>query len=241
MRLNRLFSFTTLTLLTGLLILASSCKKDITTDAPTTSKCDYAPYSKGSKFTFTTGTAGQIATDTITGDTTVGGVGYVKTLSTGPSTSGNPSVGLGLLRCDANGIYQYLGQAQVGAAGVTNFTATVLQSLKLPASVGLAWKTDTLKYDVNTNGFVINVGVVYKMQVTALGGSKTVNGTAYANDLVTVQQKLVTKTVYPPSFGLDPVIDSSNVFKYVFDKTYGLIETTQNGSVSKALKTAVIK
>jgi hypothetical protein len=153
MRLNRLFSFTTLTLLTGLLILASSCKKDITTDAPTTSKCDYAPYSKGSKFTFTTGTAGQIATDTITGDTTISGVGYVKAVSTGPSSGGSASVGTAFIRCDANGTYGYLGQAQVGAAGVSGFTPTIIQSLKLPATVGLAWKTDTLKYNVDANAF----------------------------------------------------------------------------------------
>jgi hypothetical protein len=79
------------------------------------------------------------------------------------------------------------------------------------------------------------------MQVTALGGSKTVNGTAYANNLITIQQKLVTKTTYPPSLGSISTIDSSNIYNYVYDKTYGLIETTQNGTVSKALKTAVIK
>jgi hypothetical protein len=239
MRLNRLFTLTTLTLLTGLLIMASSCKKDITTEATVTSKCDYAPYSKGSKFTYTAGTSGQIATDTITGDTTIGGVGYVKVLSTGPSSSGNPSVGTSFARCDANGTYQYISQAQVGGASVTNFTATVLQGIKLPASVGLAWQTDTLKYTVTANGTAINVGIVYKMQVTALGGSKTLNGTVYANNLVTIQQKLVTKSVYP-SLNFTS-IDSSNVFSHVFDKTYGLIESSQNGTVSKSLKTAVIK
>ncbi len=240
MRLNRLFTFTTLTLLTGLLILASSCKKDITTDAPAivTSKCDYAPYSKGSKFTYTNG-SNQVSTDTITGDTTINGVGYVKVLSTGPSSAGSASVATSFARCDANGTYQLIDKAQVGVIGVPNFTPTVLQALKLPASVGLAWQTDSLKYSIEQGGVAIKVAIVYKMRVTALGGSKTINGTAYANNLITVQQKLVTKSEYP-SLNFTSV-DSSNVFSHVFDKTYGLIETSQNGTVSKSLKTAVIK
>ena len=234
MRLNRLFTFTTLTFLTGLLILASSCKKDISTTPTVTSKCDYAPYSKGSKFTYTTSSASQIATDTITGDTTINGVGYAKVLSTGPSSSGTASVATSFIRCDANGTYNLIDKAQVGAVGVTAFTPTVLQGIKLPASVGLAWKSDTLKYTTSQG---VNVAVLYKMQITALGGSKTVNGTAYANNLVTVQIKTVTTISGSGFFS----VDSSGVFSGVYDKTFGLIETAQNGTVSKSLKTALIK
>jgi hypothetical protein len=232
MRLNRLFQFTICALFIGVSIMVSSCKKD-STDATASSKCDYAPYSKGSKFVYST-TGTQVYTDTIIGDSTYNGKVYVKALSTGPSSGGNPSVATSLIRCDANGYYLLIGAAQVGAVGLTGFTPKELQSIKLPASVGLAWKSDTIKYKTSQGA---DVAILYKMQITALGGTKTVNGTAYSNNLVTVQIKtFAATTVSGLSF-----VDSSLVTTNVFDKTFGLIETSQNGTVSKALKSAIIK
>jgi hypothetical protein len=232
MPLNRLYTFTTLMLLTSLIIVASSCKKDI--DATTTSKCDYAPYSKGSRLTHTTTSSSLIETDTIVSDTIINGVGYVKALSTRLNSSGDTSIGTSFLRCDANGVYQKLAnKSQIGITGVTDFTPIELQGIKLPASVGLAWQSDSFKFSTNQG---INVATIYKMQITALGGSKTINGTVYANNLVTVQFKTISKTL---TNGIARV-DSSVVFN-VFDKTYGIIERTQNGVVIRSLKTALIR
>jgi hypothetical protein len=232
MQFKQLFQFTLCALSLGFFIVVSACKKD-PTPAVTSSKCDYAPYSKGSKFVYST-TGSQVYTDTILGDSTLNGVVYSKVLSTGPSASGAPSSGTVLARCDTKGFYQLFDKLQVGAVGASNFTPKEVQAIKLPATVGLAWKSDTIKYKTSQN---VDISIFYKMQVTAVGGSKTVNGTAYANSLVTVQIKTFTITGIS---GLT-LIDSSLVVNNVFDKQFGLIESSQNGTAFKSLKTSVIK
>ena len=215
--------------------LISACKKDdVAGSTSTSSKCDYSPYSVGSKFVYTTNTT-QNATDTIIGDTTINGVGYVKLLTTGPSASGTSSSSVSFMRCDATGLYTLLDKAQIGAIGATNFTAKEIQAIKLPASVGQAWKSDTIKY-TTTQG--VSVSVLYKMLVTAVGGSKVANGTTYSNGLVTVQFKVFSTINYP---GIPALVDSSTITSNVFDKTVGYVEISQNGKILKSLKTATIK
>jgi hypothetical protein len=233
MRFNHLFRFAICTLFLGALLLTSACKKDSVSTTTTSSKCDYAPYAAGSKFVYST-TGTQTATDTITGDTTINSVRYAKVVSTGPSASGTPSSSLSFARCDDKGIYLLLDKAQIGAVGATNFTAKEIQAIKLPASIGLSWKSDTIKYTTSQGA---NVALVYKMQETALAGSKTVNGTVYANDLVTVQIKLfATSTVSGFT-----IVDSSYVANNIYDKKFGLIEVNQGGTVTKSLKSSIIK
>jgi hypothetical protein len=233
MQLTRLYQFLSCALIIIIMTFVSACKKD---DVATTtsSKCDYSPYSVGSKFVFTVNTT-QTATDSIIGDTTINGVGYVKLLSTGFSTAGNPSSSLSFVRCDASGVYTLLDKAQVGAVGVANFTPKEIQSIKLPASVGQAWKSDTIKYTTSQG---VTVAIFYKMLTTAIGGSKIANGTTYSNGLVTVQFKVFTATSFA---GIPTIIDSSTITNNVFDKAVGYVEITQNGKVIKALKTASIK
>jgi hypothetical protein len=232
MQLRNVCQFAASVFMVGALVLASACKKDTTTTTGTSTKCDYAPYAAGSKFVFST-TGTQTATDTILGDTTIGGARYAKVRSTGTSSAGNPSVAFGYIRCDANGVYSLIDRAQVGGTAVTNFTAKEIQSIKLPAAVGTTWKSDTIKYTAN----VANVAIIYKMTETAVGGTKTINGVAYANGLVTVQIKSVVST----SISGFTLIDSSSVTTNVFDKTYGLIETSTNGTLNKQLKSSIIK
>jgi hypothetical protein len=233
MRLKQLIQFTTCLFLMGALFLTSSCKKDSVGTTATSSKCDYSPYAVGSKFVFST-SGTQTATDTITGDTAINGVRYVKALSTGPSSGGTASSGTSFIRCDAKGVYYLLDKAQIGAVGASGFTAKEIQSIKLPAAVGTTWKSDTIKYTTSQG---VGVSIVYKMTETAVGGSKTVNGTAYSNGLVTVQIKAYTTT----TFSGFSIVDSSTVTNNVLDKTYGVVEISQNGTVSKALKSSIIK
>jgi hypothetical protein len=232
MQFKQFIQFTACVFLMGALMLTSACKKD-SVSGTATSKCDYSPYAVGSKFVFST-TGTQVSTDTITGDTAIGGVHYAKTLSTGLSSAGNPSAATTFVRCDGNGVYYLLDKAQLGAVGVSNFTAKEIQSIKLPAAVGTTWKSDTIKYTTSQG---VNVAVVYKMTETAIGGTKTVNSTAYSNGLVTVQIKVYSIS----SFSGITFVDSSIVTSNVLDKTYGVIETSQNGVVSKALKSSIIK
>jgi hypothetical protein len=231
MKLRNVIQFAALVFLVGALVLASACKKDTTSGSAST-KCDYAPYAAGSKFVFST-TGTQTATDTIIGDTTISGVKYAKIRSTGQSSAGSATTSLGFIRCDANGVYTLLDKAQVGGTAITNFTAKEIQSIKLPAAVGTTWKSDTIKYTANG----ANVAILYKMTETAVGGTKTVNGVAYSNGLVTVQIKAFTTT----SISGFSLTDSSIVTTSVFDKTNGLIEVSSNSVVSKALKSALIK
>jgi hypothetical protein len=87
----RFVQFMSCALIVSTLSLFSACTKDdVAGSTTTTSKCDYAPYSVGSKFSFVVNTT-QAATDSIIGDTTINGVGYVKLLSKRFSTAGNPS------------------------------------------------------------------------------------------------------------------------------------------------------
>jgi hypothetical protein len=234
MRFTRLIQLTASAFIIGALIITSACKKDSTSGGVLSSKCDYSPYSVGTKLVYTTNTAGQLATDTITGDTSIGGVRYAKVSSKGPSTSGTATTTTAFIRCDANGVYTLIDQGQLGGIAVTGFTPKEIQSIKLPATVGQTWKSDTIKYSTSQG---INVAVLYKMKTTAVGGSKTVNGVAYANGLVTVQFNVFTFS----SIAGFTFADSSIVTSNVFDKTNGFIEVTQNGVVSKALKTATIK
>ncbi len=214
----------------GLSILSACSKDDVA--VVTTSKCDYSPYSKGSKFVFTTNTTA-LATDTITGDTTINGVGYAKVMSIGVGSAGSASSSTAFARCDASGYYGLIDKGQFGGTTITNFSGKEIQSLKLPASVGLTWKSDTIKYTANGT----NVAVVYKMTETAVGGSKVANGTTYSNGLVTVQIKVFA--LY--SVGGVSIIDSSTVNTNVIDKTVGTVEVSQNGVVQRSLKSAVIK
>jgi hypothetical protein len=231
----RFVQFMSCALIVSTLSLFSACTKDdVAGSTTTTSKCDYAPYSVGSKFSFVVNTT-QAATDSIIGDTTINGVGYVKLLSTGFSTAGNPSTSISFVRCDASGVYTLIDKAQVGAIGVVNFTSKEIQSIKLPASVGQAWKSDTIKYTTSQG---ITVANVYKMTTTALGGSKLANGTTYSNSLVTVQFKIVSTTTIA---GIPAIVDSSTITSNVFDKAVGYVEISQNGKVVKSLKTASIK
>jgi hypothetical protein len=235
MRLTRFLQFTACVFIASTLSLISACSKDdVAGSTTTTSKCDYAPYSVGSKFTFVANGT-QTATDTITGDTTINGVGYVKLLSSGPSTNGVASTSTNFVRCDASGVYTLIDKGQIGGVGVGSFTAKEIQSIKLPASVGQAWKSDTIKY-TTTQG--ISVATVYKMTTTAVGGSKVANGTTYSNGLVTVQFKVFTATIIP---GIPAIVDSSTITSNVFDKAVGYVEISQNGKVVKSLKTASIK
>jgi hypothetical protein len=235
MQSNRFLQFMSCALVVSTLSLFSACTKDdVAGSTSTTSKCDYAPYSVGSKFTYVVNTT-QSATDSIIGDTTINGVGYVKLLSTGFSTAGNPSSSLAFVRCDASGVYTLLDKAQVGAVGVANFTPKEIQSIKLPAVVGQAWKSDTIKYTTSQG---ITVAIFYKMLTTAVGGSKLANGTTYSNGLVTVQFKIFTATTFA---GIPAIVDSSNITSNVFDKAVGYVEISQNGKVVKSLKTASIK
>ncbi len=231
MQFRNLCQFAASVFMVGVLVLASACKKD-TTAAAASTKCDYAPYAAGSKFVFsTTGTL--TATDTITGDTTISGVKYAKVRSTGQGSAGSASTSTAFVRCDANGIYTLLDKAQLGGTAITNFTAKEIQSIKLPAAVGTTWKSDTIKYTANG----ANVAILYKMTETAVGGTKTVNGTAYSNGLVTVQIRAFTTT----SFSGISITDSSIVASSVIDKTYGVIESSSNGVVNKSLKSSIIK
>jgi hypothetical protein len=233
MQLTRLFQFMACVLIVSTLSLVSACKKEDVATA-TSSKCDYSPYSVGSKFVFNVNTT-QIATDTILGDTSINGVGYVKLLSTGFSTAGNPSSSLSFVRCDATGVYTLIDKGQVGAVGASNFTAKEIQSIKLPATIGQTWKSDTIKYSTSQG---VSVAILYKMLTTAVGGSKVANGTTYSNGLVTVQFKVFTAITYP---GIPTLVDSSTVTSNVFDKAVGYVEITQNGKVVKSLKSASIK
>jgi hypothetical protein len=235
MQLNRLSQFMACVLVVGTLSLFSACSKDdVPAGTSTISKCDYAPYTVGSKFSFVVNT-NQSATDSIIGDTTINGLKYSKLLSTGFSTAGNPSTSLSFVRCDASGVYTLLDKGQVGAVGVTNFTAKEIQSIKLPAAVGQSWKSDTIKYTTSQG---ITVAIVYKMLTTAVGGSKVANGTTYSNGLVTVQFKIFTATTFA---GIPAIVDSSTITNNVFDKSVGYVEISQNGKVIKSLKTASIK
>jgi hypothetical protein len=234
MQSKHLFQFMACAFVVGTLSLFSACSKEDVAGSTTTSKCDYAPYSVGSKFVYTTNTT-QNATDTIVGDTTINGVGYAKLLTTGPSVSGSSSASLSFVRCDANGVYTLLDKAQVGAVGVANFTAKEIQSIKLPASVGQAWKSDTIKYTTSQG---ITIAVFYKMLTTAVGGSKLANGTTYSNGLVTVQFKAFTITSIA---GIPAIVDSSTITSNVFDKAVGYVEISQNGKILKSLKTASVK
>jgi hypothetical protein len=234
MQSKRLFQFMACALVVATLSLFSACTKDDVAGSTTSSKCDYAPYSAGSKFSFVVNTT-QTATDSIIGDTTINGVGYAKLLSTGFSTAGNPSTSVSFVRCDASGVYTLLDKAQVGAIGVANFTAKEIQSIKLPAVVGQAWKSDTIKYTTSQG---ITVAIFYKMLTTAVGGSKVANGTTYSNGLVTVQFKIFAATTIA---GIPAIVDSSTITNNVFDKAVGYVEITQNGKVVKSLKTASIK
>jgi hypothetical protein len=235
MKFTQLIKFFACAFVIAALSILTACSKD-SDPGVLLSKCDYSPYSIGSKFVYTNGTP-QNAIDTVMGDTSVNGVRYVKVRSTGVSSAGNSAVAFGFIRCDASGIYTLIDQAQVGGASATNFTPKELQSIKLPASVGLSWKTDTIKYTVNQGGIPVNVSILYKMQETAVGGSKVANGTTYSNSLVTVQLKAYVTS----SFGGFSIVDSSIVTSTVFDKTVGIVEGSQNGTVIKTLKTATIK
>jgi hypothetical protein len=231
MQLRNVCQFAASVFMVGALVLASACKKDTTTTG-TSTKCDYAPYAAGSKFVFST-TGTQTSIDTILGDTTIGGVRYARARNTGTSSAGNPTVSFAYIRCDANGVYTLIDKAQVGGTAVTNFTAKEIQSIKLPAAVGTTWKSDTIKYTANG----ANIAILYKMTETAVGGTKTVNGVAYANGLVTVQIKAFTTT----SVSGFSLTDSSTITSTVFDKTFGNIESSFNGTVSKQLKSSIIK
>jgi hypothetical protein len=213
------------------LSMLSACKKDSIAVVASV-KCDYSPYAKGSKFVFSTNTQA-FATDTLTGDTTINGVGYAKILSTGVSANGVPTKTMVFTRCDANGVYTLLDKASVGGTDITNFTPKEIQSIKLPASVGSTWKSDTIKYTASG----INVAVLYKMTETAVGGSKLANGTTYSNGLITVQFKVYSTYTYLGT----TTVDSSLVTNNVFDKTVGIVELVQNGTVIKSLKSSIIK
>jgi hypothetical protein len=231
MKFSQLIKFFACASVVGGLSILSACKKD-SMSVVASVKCDYAPYAKGSKFVYTTNTPA-LATDTITGDTAINGVGYAKVLSTGVSGNGVPTKTIAYTRCDANGVFILLDKASVGGTDITNFTGKEIQPLKLPASVGLTWKSDTIKYTASG----INVALLYKMTETAVGGSKLANGTTYSNSLVTVQIKTYSTYTYLGT----TTIDSSLVTTNVFDKTVGTVEIAQNGTVSKSLKSSIIK
>jgi hypothetical protein len=200
----------------GLSILPACKKDDVIVVVPPVKveaivKCDYSPYANGSKFVFTTSSG--LATDTIIGDTTINGIGYAKILSVG--------------------VYTLLDKSQFGGSDVTNFKAKEMQTIKLPASVGLTWKSDTIKYSASG----LNVASIYQMTETAVGGTKVANGTTYANDLITVQVKVYSAITY---LGVT-TIDTADITSTVFDKTAGTIQVSQNGGVIKALKSSIIK
>jgi hypothetical protein len=235
MRFTQLIKFFACAFVIAALSIITACSKD-SDPGVLLSKCDYSPYSIGSKFVYTTNTSA-LSTDTITGDTSVNGVRYAKVQSTGVGSLGTPSTSTSFVRCDASGIYSLIDKGQLGGASVSNFTPKEIQSLKFPASVGLSWQTDTIKYTVVQSGQTTNVAILYKLKETAIGGSKAANGTTYSNNLITVQLKAyATYSIAGFSF-----VDSSIVTSSIYDKTVGLVEGTQNGTVAKLLKTATIK
>jgi hypothetical protein len=218
------------------LAVTSACKKDnvVTTGVTSSTKCDYSPYALGSKFVFQSSTSTTTQIDTITGDTTANSLKYAKGIRTQQASTGAPVLTSLFYRCDANGLYQLADKTSFNFSGLTSFgTTKEIQFLKLPATVGLAWKSDTIKY-VTTRG---DFGLFYKFQVTALGGSKTANAVVYANDLITVQTKIFNIT----KINNITTTDSSAVVTLVYDKKSGLIETSQNGTVTQYLKSSIIK
>jgi hypothetical protein len=220
----------------GLSILSACKKDDVIVVVPPVKveaivKCDYSPYANGSKFVFTSSNG--LVTDTIIGDTTINGIGYAKILSVGVTSNGVPYKALAFTRCDANGVYTLFDKSQFGGSDVINFKAKEMQTIKLPASVGLSWKSDTIKYSASG----LNIASIYQMTETAVGGTVVANGTTYANDLITVQVKVYSTITY---LGVT-TIDTADITSTIFDKTAGVIQVSQNGGVIKALKSAIIK
>jgi hypothetical protein len=221
--------------LVSALAMTSACKKDnvVTTGVTSSTKCDYSPYALGSKFVFQSASSTTTTTDTIVGDTTVNAFKYAKGIRTQQASTGAPTVTNLFYRCDANGLYILADKTSLNISDLISFGPTkVIQYIKLPATVGLAWQSDTIK-TTTTRG---EYGLVHKFQVTALGGSKTANGTVYANDLITVQTRLLTISKTNGVTRTDSITTS-----VTYDKKFGQIETMQNGTVTNSLKSSIIK
>ncbi len=231
MKVVQLIKFCACACIIATLSLVTACKKE-NTGVIASIKCDYSPYALGSKFSFSTASS-FVATDTITGDTTINGIGYAKLVATNIVGNGVLAKRTVFIRCDANGIYTLFDKGSLGPTDITNFSGKEFPSLKLPASVGTTWNSDTLKYTASG----INFTTFYKMTETALGGSKIENGTTYANNLITLQVRTYTTSILSGVVS----VDSSVVTNTVIDKTFGTVEVSQGGAVIKSLKTSFIR
>ena len=232
MQFSSLFKYFACVCIISALILTTACKKDaVVTTTGNSTKCDYSPYSAGSKFVFQ---SALLTTDTIVSDTTINSLKYAKGIRTQQASTGSPAITSLLYRCDATGSYKLADKASFYLPSLTSFGATKeIQLLKLPASVGTTWQSDTIKYSTTRGDY----GLLYKFKTTALGGTKTHNGVVYANDLITVQNQLIIKS----KENNVTRIDTFGVVSLVFDKKFGLIETTQNGIVTEYLKSSIVK
>jgi hypothetical protein len=231
----QLIKFFACVCLVSALALTSACKKDnvVTTGVTSSTKCDYSPYALGSKFVFQSSTSTTTQIDTITGDTTANSLKYAKGIRTQQASTGAPVLTSLFYRCDANGLYQLADKTSFNFSGLISFGPTKeIQFVKLPATVGLAWKSDTIKVTTNRGEF----NLFYKFQVTAVGGSKTVNAVVYANDLISIQTKLFTITKTNNVTRIDSLSTLAT-----YDKKFGQIETAQNGTVTQYLKSSIIK
>lgn len=172
------------------LLLLVSCKKD--DPLKNGQICDFAPYSVGSTFTFSSTTFDPFTGAPMTSQSTSEVIGTEEYLgqnwSVGESLAvgGGTGSGTGLTRCDDTGVYLLAKSANISGM---QFDDLQIQLLSLPATVGKKWTSDPFSF---SSGNIMTT-ITYESEITNTNLSLTFNGQTF-NEVIEVKETVVLET-----------------------------------------------